>query len=343
MSRLMLLAALASLAALALLAAGCRDRGDGTHERGPSATAPTTSTAASPTPSGAASSTPRPAEAGTHERVIDIDGRERSYLLHVPPVYDGVTLLPVVLVFHGGGGRAENAVRMTHMDDVADEHGFLAVFPDGSGRLGNVLLTFNAGNCCGYATNEAIDDVGFTRQLIGELTSTLAVDPRRIFVTGMSNGGMMSYRLACEASDLIAAAAPVAGALNVEPCRPNEPVSLIAFHGTADTSVLYEGGEPITRVDPNPRNDTSVAASVGFFVEHNSCEPLPVSERVGGVVVDRWAGCTDGTDVELYTVEGYGHSWPGGEPGFRGASEPTQEIDASEIMWRFFEAHPKAE
>lgn len=340
MPRLMLLAALATLAALALLAAGCRDRGDDAPPDGaPAETATATSTAALPTETTPA--TPRPAEAGTHERTIDIAGGERSYLLHVPPAYDGLTPLALVLVFHGGGGRAENAVRMTHMDEVADEHGFLAVFPNGSGRLDNALLTFNAGSCCGYAANEAIDDVGFARQLISELTSTLAVDPRRVYVTGMSNGGMMSYRLACEASDLIAAAAPVAGALNVDPCRPAEPVSLIAFHGTEDTSVLYGGGEPITRVDPNPRNDTSVAASVGFFVEHNGCDAPPASERVGGIVIDRWSGCAAGTSVELYTVEGYGHSWPGGEPGFRGASEPTQEIDASEIIWRFFEAHPK--
>jgi polyhydroxybutyrate depolymerase len=339
MPRLMLLAALVSTC---LLVAGCRDRGGDS----PTAT-PTLSTTPTATSTVDSSGTPlvqpRPGEVGTHEHSINIAGRGRSYLLHVPPAYDGVTPLPLVLVFHGGGGRAESAVRMTHMDEVADEHGFLAVFPDGSGRLADALLTFNAGTCCGYATNEGIDDVGFARELIGELTSTLAVDPRRVYVTGMSNGGMMSYRLACEASDLIAAAAPVAGALNISPCRPSEPISLIAFHGTEDESVLYDGGEPITRIDPNPRNDTSVAASVGFFVEHNGCDSLPESAREGGIAVDRWSGCSDGTAVELYTVEGYGHSWPGGEPGFRGASVPTQEIDASQIMWRFFEAHPKTE
>jgi polyhydroxybutyrate depolymerase len=331
-----------ALIVLTLLAAGCRDRGgDAPAEVSPTGTsAPATSTAAL---SETVMPQPRPVEPGTHGGSIEIAGRERSYLLHVPPAYDGVTPLALVLVFHGGGGRAENAVRMTHLDDVADEHGFLAVFPNGSGRLSDVLLTFNAGTCCGYATNEGIDDVAFARELIGELTSTLAVDPRQLYVTGMSNGGMMSYRLACEASDLIAAAAPVAGALNVFPCSPSGPVSLIAFHGTEDESVLYDGGEPITRIDPNPRNDTSVAASVGFFVEHDGCDSLPESAREGGIVIDRWTGCVAGTAVELYTVEGYGHSWPGGEPGFRGGSVPTQEIDASQIMWGFFTAHPKAE
>lgn len=351
-----------ALIGLSLLSA-CRDRADGdatsasptapaTTEAATAATAIATTTA---TPAPASTATPgvtaaptavptvaaRPAEPGTTERQLSHDGLDRSYLLHIPPSYDGRTLMPLVLVFHGGGGNARNVLRQTHFDEVADRNGFIAAFPNGTGRLARLLLTFNAGNCCGVAVERGVDDDGFTRALIGELTSTLAVDPRRVYVTGLSNGAIMSYRLACEAADLIAAIAPVAGALNAPNCSPAAPISLIAFHGTADQAVLYEGGSAPVQPDRRDRVDASVADSVGFFVAFNGCAGAPVSTRSGSIVHDSWAGCGSGTAVELYTVEGGGHAWPGGEAGFAGSDVPTDEIDAGEAMWAFFAAHPK--
>src|SRR5208282_2572641 len=176
---------------------------------------------------------------GDHVLALTVGQQGRTYLLHLPPVYDGKRLLPLVIVLHGGGGNAPGAVRMTGFSEKADKGGFVVVYPNGSGRLKTRLLTWNSGNCCGYALDNNVDDVGFIRALIDELVKTRSIDPKRVYATGMSNGGMMTYRLGCELSDKIAAIAPVAGALSVENCQPTNPVSVIIFHGTADEHVLY--------------------------------------------------------------------------------------------------------
>ncbi len=335
---------------LAVALVGCRDPDRGGDEPTASVTPAATSTAPSastavatstPAPTATPLAEPRPAEAGTNQRALDHDGRERNYQLHIPPAYDGTTLQPVVLVFHGGGGTANNAINQTHFDKVADANGFIAVFPNGSGLLRRVLLTWNAGNCCGYAVENEVDDVGFVCALISELTSTLAIDPRRVYATGLSNGAIMSYLLACEAADLIAAIGPVAGAQNSPNCSPASQVSLIAIHGDADGAVPYEAGTPETQPDRRNRVDNSVAASTGFFVTLDGCDAQPTRSQSGSIGHDTWGGCADGRGVELYTVGGGGHAWPGGEPGFAGSDTPMTEIDASELIWAFLAAHPK--
>ena len=249
--------------------------------------------------------------------------------------------MPLVIVLHGGGGHAEVIAETSGFTVKADEERFVVVYPNGSGRLRDRLLTWNSGNCCGYAHENNVDDVSFIRALIGQVQKELNVDGRRIFVTGFSNGGMMSYRLACELSDLVAAVAPVAGALNYEKCEPARPVSVVAFHGTADEHVLYEGGEPTRRVDRNPRVDSSVAEAIGYWVKRDRCARGAGRERQGGVVIDNYTGCADGTGVRLYTLVGQGHAWPGGTAWARGADEPTTAVKATDAMWQFFAGHPK--
>ena len=278
---------------------------------------------------------------GDYERTIAVGGRVRSYLLHVPPSPHNGKPLPVVIVLHGGGGHAEAMAATSGFTAKADEERFVAIYPNGTGRLRNRLLTWNSGNCCGYAHENNVDDVAFIRSLIGQVQKELNVDGRRIFVTGFSNGGMMSYRLACELSDTIAAVAPVAGALNYEKCNPVRPVSVVAFHGSADEHVLYEGGEPTRRVDRNPRVDRSVAEAISFWVKRDRCASGARKERRGGVIIDDYTGCRDGTGVRLYTLEGQGHAWPGGEAWAMRADEPTTAVKATDAMWEFFSGHPK--
>lgn len=278
--------------------------------------------------------------AGTHRREIRVDGRARSYIVHVPAsLPEGPSA--VVLVFHGGGGNAENARRMSHFDLAADRHGFVAVFPDGTGRLRDRLLTFNAGNCCGTALDTRVDDVAFTRALIEDLKRALPIDRQRLFVTGMSNGGMMSYRLACEAADLFAAVAPVAGANNLEVCRPLMPVALLAVHGTADRSVKFEGGptDPAIRLDTHDRVDRSVDESIRPFLDLARCTPPPVVTR-SGEAERRVHVCTGGA-VEVLAVLGGGHAWPGGERGSNLGDAPSRTVDATEAIWGFFAGHPR--
>lgn len=320
--------ALFGVAVLALLF-GARARRDAS----PEASLPATTSA-----QGAASS--KVLAAGTQRRELRVDGRDRSYLVHVP---SGLKSGPaaVVLVFHGGGGNADNAVRMSHFDRAADKHGFVAVFPEGTGRLRDRFLTFNAGNCCGAAMDDGVDDVAFTRALVEDLASVVLVDRKRLFVTGMSNGGMMSYRLACEAADLFAAAAPVAGANNLEACRPSMPVALLAVHGTADRSVKFDGGrtDPTVRLDTHDRTDRSVNESILPFLDLARCTPQPAVTRVDEAE-HRVYACTGGA-VEVLAVLGGGHAWPGGERGSAVGDPPSRTVDATEVVWAFFAAHPR--
>jgi len=277
---------------------------------------------------------------GDHVLSLSVGGRERTYLLHLPPVYDGRHLLPLVIVLHGGGGNAPGAVRMTGFSPKADKEGFVVVYPNGSGRLKTRLLTWNSGNCCGYALDNEVDDVGFIRALIEELVKTRSIDPTRVYATGMSNGGMMTYRLGCELADKLAAIAPVAGALNVENCAPANPVSVIIFHGTADEHVLYGGGEPIRKVDIHRRVDKSVSYAVSFWVKQDGCAATPQRSEKGNIRTEIYSGGKGGTEVAVYTVNGGGHAWPGGEAYLLGA-EPTKEISATDLIWDFFVRHPK--
>ena len=180
-------------------------------------------------------------DAGEHWVAITVEGEQRRYLLYVPPGHGDVGLWPTVLCFHGGAGNPEQIVRYCGLNETADRHGFLVVYPEGSGRVENVL-TWNAGNCCGFAERSDVDDVAFVEQLLDDLGKRCAVDEKRVFATGISNGAMISYRVASELSDRIAAIAPIAGPMGTETCSPESPVSVIHFHGTEDQFAPMAGG-----------------------------------------------------------------------------------------------------
>ncbi len=187
------------------------------------------------------------APSGDEVHTLDFDGLKRSYALHMP-AKSPAGELPLVVVLHGGGGSGAGAARMTGFDALADEAGFMVVYPDGTDRpllhaMGKPgLLTWNAGSCCGYAQYKNMDDVGFIRAVVADVQKQHAVDAKRIYATGMSNGGMLSYRLACEASDLFAAIGPVAGIIEIPDCKPVHPVAVIDFQGTDDENVPLNGG-----------------------------------------------------------------------------------------------------
>ncbi|MEO8215932.1 MAG: PHB depolymerase family esterase [Acidobacteriota bacterium] len=267
-------------------------------------------------------------------------GLERRYFVHLPPQYDGRRALPVVLALHGGGGRGDRMDSQTGLTSLADRQGFIVVYPNGTGRFGDRLLTWNSWNCCGFAHVQNIDDVSFFRALISRLKVDYRVDSRRIFATGMSNGGMMTYRLGCELSDQIAAIAPVAGALN-GPCAPSSPVSVIIFHGIEDQHVPFAGGSPRKKVDPHERIDNSVATAVSFWVGRDKCNRSPSSESRADAKITRYRSCNAGTEVVLYAIQDQGHAWPGGNRGTLLADIPSTMTSASELIWDFFKSHPK--
>lgn len=289
-----------------------------------------------------ATSSPPPAlPAGEISRTIIHDGRERSYILYVPTSLNWNQPPALVFVFHGGTGNAQNAIQMTGFHQVADQHGFLVAYPNGTGRLSDdKLLTWNAGNCCGYAYEKKVDDVGFVRAIVTDLETLINLDPKRIYATGMSNGALLSHRLGCEASDLFAGIAPVAGTLNTIPCNPSHPISVIMFHGTEDQHILYNGG-----AGPQPRlsvDFTSVQDSVEFWTAFNNCASQPQLTTFDDIQHQIWSGCAASTSVELYTIIGGGHAWPGGRSSGRpDADQPTKSISASDLIWKFFATHPK--
>jgi len=253
---------------------------------------------------------------GTAPGSIEVDGLKRTYLLHIPPALDYSRKSPLVLVLHGAIQSPSAVERMSGMSTLADQEKFLVAYPSGTGRVSNVP-TWNAGKCCGYALAHKVDDVAFIRALIDKLESDYPVDPKRVFVTGISNGGMMSYRLACELSDRIAAIAPVEGALNVD-CRPAHPVSVIVFHGTADRLVPFDG----------------VADAAAFWVKEDGCASDPARDETAEVHTSIYSGCKNGAGVAVYAIQGGRHIWPG-HP-FSG-----NHVPATKLMWSFFLKHPK--
>jgi polyhydroxybutyrate depolymerase len=257
-------------------------------------------------------------QAALYKESFVFDGLTRTYLVHVPSSYDDNMPIPLVIVLHGYTGTAEGMDTLTGFTTKSDEEGFIVVYPQGLVQRWNVgfgSLKFDA------------DDVSFINELINRLEQKYAIDRNRIYVTGFSNGAMMAYLLGAELSNKIAAIAPVAGSIGAITNNvleripdPSQPVSVIVFHGTADTSVLYEGDGFL-----------SVAESVAFWVRHDECSANPQNETSsnGQVIKSVYTGGTNGTEVVLYTIVNLAHDWP------------ATPIMATDIIWDFFASHPK--
>jgi len=278
---------------------------------------------------------------GDHKQTIEVGSLTRSYIVRVPPAYDGKKPLPLVFVIHGGGGNAEGTPKMSGMSDKADKEGFIAVYPNGTGAFKDRLLTWNSGNCCAYARNNNVDDVSFFRAILDKLEKTYTIDSKRIYATGISNGAMMSYRLAFELSGKFAAIAPVAGAMNLDDPKPTSSVSVIIFHGTDDEHVLYQGGKPKKNFDPHERIDRPVSYAVSFWTKHDSCTSKPKREENETFVKETYGNGKDDTEIVLYTVKGGGHAWFGKYMGWPWEGKAIKGISCTDLIWEFFKTHPK--
>ena len=306
------------------------------------------------------------------EKSFDFQGRQRTYLVHVPPDFDPSRPLPLVLILHGGIVNAYFTAYNTGMSATADREGFIAVYPNGTGRFEDRVLTWNVGFGFGYALRNNVDDVGFLRELTARMVGEYGADPLRVYATGISNGGIMSYRLASEASDLVAAIAPVAGASAgrqrpgaplVAFRAPARPVSVISFHGMRDRMIPYDGGsgEGLANAFYLPAQD-----SIDMWIGYNGCSPLPDTwTSPSGNIVRQWySGGLDGSEVALYSIRDGGHTWPGRVPLTAGADggrqhspgflsghirsrfaellgSTTQEISANDLIWEFFKRHSR--
>ena len=288
--------------------------------------------------------------AGEHTRTVVVGDLQRRYRVHVPKKYDAANPTPVVIVFHGGGGNPESMVRLSGMNAKSDEAGFIVVYPYGTGKLEDYLLTFNGGGCCGYAMQNKIDDVGFTRALLDDLAKVANVDTNRVFATGLSNGGIMSHYVGSELSDRIAAIAPVGGPLMMEACHPNRAVSVMHFHGTGDEFAPFKGGFGKGALGRAGVTEfRSVEHTIQSWVKANGCKPEPEVVAMPDKADDgmkctskTWSGGKDGSEVVLIEIENGGHTWPGNEPTVAMLGKSTKDISANDLMWEFFQKHPKA-
>ena len=292
-----------------------------------------------------------PLAVGDRDIAITFDGRARSYRVFVPPSATRGGPRPVVVNFHGGGSNAAGEERFSQMDRAASRYGFVAVYPDGTGVLSNALLTWNAGTCCGYAKTHHVDDVGFTLAVIDDVARRLPVDRRRVYATGMSNGAMMAYRLAADASTRIAAIAPVAGGMVVQSFAPARPVPVMHFHSVDDPRALYRGGLGPAFPGTHTRVlHPSIEQVIAEWARFDGCAAIrhvrPTISSGGKTATEIvYAPCRQGTEVVLWRLTGSGHVWPGGQQNLgrlarRLLGQPTDVIDANELMWRFFRRHP---
>ena len=259
---------------------------------------------------------------------ITHDGLQREYILYVPAMYTPASPVPLILNFHGYTSNAFEQMFYGDFRPIADTAGFIIVHP-----MGTVDLLGNTHFNVGWGTSSG-DDLGFTAALIDSISAMYSIDQDRIYTTGMSNGGFMSYYLACELSDRIAAMASVTGTMNVNQpaaCSPTHPMPVMEIHGTADGTVPYTG---------NILFGTTPAA-IAYWVNYDHCDPTPVITSIPDI--DQTDGCTaehqvysngdNGSTVEHYKIIGGEHTWPGSNFGGVGTN---QDIDACKEIWRFF-------
>jgi polyhydroxybutyrate depolymerase len=268
-------------------------------------------------------------------RTIQVGGAERSHLLHPPTSRNAGQPIPLLLVLHGAGGQGAGMAQHTGLTEPATRRGYAVVYPDGIARRWND----------GRGNGATHDDVEFIRLLLDSLGRELLVDPKRIYATGISNGAGLAYRLACDLPGTFAAIAPVAGAPAAaleERCAATRPVSMISFQGTGDPLMPYEGGN----VSFRRGRVLSAPRTAELFAQVNGCAPSPMitaepDTARDGTRVRRsaYTGCRESREVVLYTIEGGGHTWPGGPPVGRRVGRVSRDLDATRTMLDFFDRH----
>lgn len=277
---------------------------------------------------------------GDFRFTLEHGGLTRMYRVHVPKSYDAAKPMPMLMAFHGGGANMDYQAddKYYGLISKSESAGFIAVFPNGySKRDGGKLASWNAGNCCAGARDDNIDDVGFVRKMIERLRGQLNIAEGRIYATGMSNGALFSYRLACEMSETVRAIASVAGSDGMKICTPKRPVAILEIHAKDDEFVLFDGGAG--KKLKILADFVSVPETISRWVQRNGCSPTP--KRVlenKGAYCESYSSCREGTEVKLCVTERGGHSWPGGikvrtnEPG-------STALSANDVMWEFFSRH----
>ncbi|MBK5288226.1 MAG: hypothetical protein JJE46_07145 [Acidimicrobiia bacterium] len=326
-----------SVALLGLVVAltACTGSGSETNDEHQPSDAPSTSATISP------------GLAVVDESLVTPDGRTRTYRVVVPRSVTGDTPVPLLVALHGGLGSGTQFERTSGYDDLAAEHGFIVVYPNGIEIGGPSIVAggrvWNGGNCCGRAAQEDVDDVGFIAEVIRRLQADHRIDPRSIYATGHSNGAIMSYRLACELPDTIVAIGVQSGSIEVSGCSPHRPVSVLAIHGLADTNIPIDGG-PGTGVSRTTFSSPTEAVQRFAAIDRCDSSTTRVASDNPDVTIETWPGGAAGTEVEFVRVAGATHAWmghPSPRAGVRLSAQPYADFDSSVAIWTFLARHPR--
>lgn len=250
---------------------------------------------------------------------LTVGSMQRTAHVHVPASYDPTKPTPLVINVHGLTSYADQQAQLSHAIAKSDAASFVVIHPEGTGTP----RSWNAGACCAPASTEGVDDLGFISALVDEAATRLCIDPSRVYLMGLSNGGHMAYASACQLADKFAAVASVAGILHQSSCNPARPVPLFQVHGNSDPIVAYSGG----------------SSSVSTWKTKNGCTSSSTTYQNGAASCTTHTGCTAGADVVFCTINGGGHQWPGGDAlPFLGTK--SDDLIATDAIWDFFVAHP---
>lgn len=285
---------------------------------------------------------------GFQHVTVDVGTRQRAYLLYVPAAAKARGPIPLVVALHGGGGKAENADSQTGWRQVAEREGFALAYPNGESK------GWNDGrlDTPSVAIREDVDDVGFLVAVIDDVSKRATLDRSRVYMNGISNGAFMTSRFACERPDLVAAIGLVAGTVGPElvaGCKPSKRLSVVAFSGTSDPIVPFEGGS--VHIGRAVRGKAvSFSESIRLWTRAAGCGAAPVLSDLpdtdhddGSSVHLEAFACAGGAAVHAYTIVGGGHTWPGGKQYLPRmlVGHVNRDVDATRVMWSFFTAHPR--
>jgi polyhydroxybutyrate depolymerase len=272
------------------------------------------------------------------KQTLDVAGAQRQYFVHMPKqaaISNKQGKVPLVIVLHGANSNPELIEEVTGMSGKSDREGFIVVYPRGSGRV----LTWNSQDCCGFAQEKKIDDIGFISAVIDDAVKLFPVDPARVYATGFSNGGMLVYHLAAKLPNKIAAVSAVSAPMSGREPAPKQPISIMIVHGKNDTRLPYEGGQGRYAKWGIKLPDKPFRYTVDFWKQHNNTTVVKEKSEKNGVQTEHYESPDRKVEVIAYTIVSGKHAWPGGRRSRFYGDEPSTLLNATDEMWRFFSRH----